>query len=399
MQKYGGAVILMSSVEYLVGNENILNTPLSVFNDKAISFLNDISQELLKSEKSRIYPDLSAFAFWCRKANLNKLKDNYSIIDRLGRGLCFHISPSNIPINFAFSYVFSLLAGNSNIVRLPSKSFPQVDFLCEIFNNVLKKYPEIEKRTAFIKYPVNNEITADFSRIADARMIWGGDVTIASVKCLETKPRCVDITFADRYSVCIIDAEKIQEADDTQLKRLSEDFYNDTYLMDQNACSSPQLILWVNDNDDARLKFWAAIYNMASKKYNLQDAVCVDKYTKLCEDAIDFGIVGQVKHDDNLLYRAELSELTPKIEELRGKSGYFYEFSLKNYDELFDVITERFQTITYFGIDAEILRESIITHSLRGVDRIVPIGKAMDISAIWDGHDLVSELSRRVSLI
>lgn len=388
----------MSSVEYLVGNENILNTPLSVFNDNVVSFLNDVSQVLLKSETSRIYPDLSAFAFWCRKANLSKLKENYSVADRLGRGLCFHISPSNIPINFAFSYVFSLLAGNSNIVRLPSKSFPQVDFLCEIFSKVLKKYPEIEQRTAFIKYPVDNEITAEFSKIADARIIWGGDSTIASVKCLASKPRGVDITFADRYSVCIIDAQKVLEADDVQLKRLSEDFYNDTYLMDQNACSSPQLILWVNDNEDARLKFWDAIYNTASQKYNLQDAICVDKYTKLCEDAIDFDIIGQVKHDDNLLYRAELSELSPKIEKLRGKSGYFYEYSLKNYDELFNIITERFQTITYFGIDAGILRESIIANNLRGVDRIVPIGKAMDIGIIWDGHDLVNELSRVISL-
>ena len=82
---------------------------------------------------------------------------------------------------------------------------------------------------------------------ADARMIWGGDKTIESIRSLKTKPRCVDITFADRYSICIINAEKILSLDEEKLSRLAESFYNDTFLMDQNACSSPQMIYWLND--------------------------------------------------------------------------------------------------------------------------------------------------------
>ena len=36
----------------------------------------------------------------------------------------------------------------------------------------------------------------------------------------------------------------------------------------------------------------------------------------------------------------------------------------------------------------------LIATNVRGVDRIVPIGKAMDIDVIWDGFDLVRVIAR-----
>ena len=390
----------MNDVNFLIGNENILNIPMIPFADEVCDFLNDLSKEILCSSEGRLYPDLSALAFWCRKANIQQLKTQECTgYYRLGRGLCFHIAPSNIPVNFAFSYVFSLLAGNANIVRLPSKDFPQVNALVGIFQKVFKKYPKIESRTAFVKYDRTSNATEEFSKIADARMIWGGDNTIKTVKSCITKPRCIDIAFSDRYSVCILDGERILEADEKAIQRLSENFYNDTYLMDQNACSSPQIIYWVNDRLDAREKFWNAVYEIAERKYVLQDAVCVDKYTKFCEDAIDYPTtIKCVKNRGNLLYRTEVALIDENIKNLRGKGGYFYEYSLGELSDFFDVVDEKYQTVTYFGIDADRLAAMVISHNLRGIDRIVPVGQAMDIDIIWDGYDLINNLSRQISV-
>lgn len=390
----------MKNIDYLIGNENINVRPLQVFSAEACSFLNELSSVILKSPVARQYPDLSAVAFWCRKANIDKKK---SIVNdynsRLGRGLCFHIAPSNIPINFAFSFFFSLLAGNANIVRVPSKNYEQVDVLLAFIREMLEKHPEIRERTAFVKYERDNEISEYFSMMADARMIWGGDKTIEIMRTLKTKPRCVDIAFADRYSICMIDAEKVLSLDDSKLDRLSESFYNDTFLMDQNACSSPQMIYWVNDNEQGRIAFWNAVEKTAKKKYQLQDAVCVDKYTKACEDSINSSdIIDKIMYEDNYLYRCEIKEIISAVENLRGKCGYFYEYSLRTFNELFDVVNAKYQTITYFGINPEELLKAIVEKKLVGIDRIVPIGKAMDIDAIWDGHNLIAELSRIIHI-
>lgn len=387
--------------------KDICNKPLTVFDEEVVQFLGDLSAEILKSPLARQYPDLSAFAFYARKANLQKLKEELNLeCGRLGRGLCFHVTPANIPINFAFSWMFSLLAGNANIVRLPSKPFPQVDALLSVIQAHLTRNQKLETRNRFVRYPrTDNETTTMYSAMADCRMIWGGDRTIAAIKALPARPRCVDICFADRYSVALINADTVMAADDAQMTRLAEGFYNDTYLMDQNACSSPQVILWEVGKlgscgaEKARERFWTTVEDVAKKKYVLQDAMAVDKYTLFCEEAVRNVNIKSVTRNGNLLYRVDLKSLPSDIISHRGKAGFFFEYALKSRDELFAVVTEKFQTITQFGIDAAELRRQVVKNGLRGIDRIVPIGQAMNIGVIWDGCDLVRSLSRIISVV
>ena len=62
------------------------------------------------------------------------------------------------------------------------------------------------------------------------------------------------------------------------------------------------------------------------------------------------------------------------------------------------MLTEKFQTATYFGIDPEELRDFVLREQVRGIDRIVPVGKALDIDAVWDGYDVIGMLSRIVEV-
>lgn len=387
----------LRNVEFICGNENICNEPLKIFSDEAFAFLNELSSEIFSSKDAKAFPELASFAFWCRRANITKLKQQYVNNEfNIGRGVCFHITPSNIPINFAYSYAFSLISGNSNIVKLPSKFYPQIDIICALFNKVLKNHPEIFKRTVFVKYPRESSATNYFSQLADCRMIWGGDQTISQIKKIDAKPRVVDILFADRYSFSIFNAEAMLTLEESQLKTLCENFYNDTLLMDQNACSSPQLICWVNDNEAARRRFWDMSYSVAKEKYDFQESKAIDKYTKLCEDSINLSSITHFTKNENLIYRIELSEISSNLETLRGKFGYFYEHSLREYSEIFKIINSKYQTLTYFGIDSKELVQELIKNNARGIDRIVPVGKALDIDIHWDGHDLVRELSREI---
>lgn len=389
----------MKNVEYVVGSANVVNSPLQTYSNEALEFCALLSKNLMKSPALRAYPDISSLAFWCRRANLQKMKEScLEAENRVGRGLCFHVAPGNIPINFAFSYLFGLLAGCSNIVRISSRQYPQIEQVCEVVAETLANFPEIEKRTAFIRYQADDETTADFCRAADVRMIWGGDQTIAKVRIMPCKPRCLDICFADRYSICIMDGNAVLAAGDTELRRLIDNFYNDTYLMDQNACSSQQIVFWIHDSNEARNRFWNALSERAKKKYMLQPALGIDKYTHVFEDILDGRPVSAVQRDTNLLYRIELSELKGDLCELRGKGGYFYEYSLDGIDTLAPFITEKFQTVTYYGINPETIRRFVISNNLRGIDRIVPVGKAMDIGIMWDGFDLARVLSRYIDV-
>ncbi|MDR0434919.1 MAG: hypothetical protein LBH21_07715, partial [Gracilibacteraceae bacterium] len=104
---------------------------LTPFTDDAIGFFDALSRSLNKDPRTRAYPDVATFAFFCRKAHLLKIKERYDGVLRMGRGVVFHVAPSNVPVNFAYSLLCGVLAGNINIVRVSSKPFEQVDLICD----------------------------------------------------------------------------------------------------------------------------------------------------------------------------------------------------------------------------------------------------------------------------
>lgn len=126
------------NIDIICGSSQINNYPQNVANELIIKFLNQISNSIFNEKKSKTFPDLVSFAFWCRQSNIIKIKNSLKE-NRFGRGVVLHICPSNVAMNYAYSLVFGLIAGNTNIVRLPSIKFPQVNILNNIIKNQLKK--------------------------------------------------------------------------------------------------------------------------------------------------------------------------------------------------------------------------------------------------------------------
>ncbi len=394
-------MINSDNFEFLVGNNNFSKKPTQPYNKNICNFISDLSNELDKKALLKSYPDVKTFAFWCRKNNIYNLKKKFTTEEtRLGLGLIFHITPSNIPTNFAYSLIFGLLTGNSNIVKVPSQKFEQVKIICNSINKLLKnKYKSIRGKISIVRYSKNENYTKKISSICDARVIWGGDNTINNIRKFPLSFRAIDITFADRYSFCILDTAKFLELNIKEMKRLIERFYNDTYLVDQNACSSPHLILWLGkESKKAKSKFWNYLHYYVSNKYNLTESASIDKFTRLCENILLAKNLKNYKKYGNYIYTVNLKFLNKDIHTLRGKWGIFYEYNIKTLNKIKKYINTKYQTLTYFGLNKQILKNFIIKNHIQGIDRIVPIGQALDIDLFWDGYDINKVLSRVIDI-
>lgn len=403
-QRSGGVVILMKkdNVNYLIGEEVINVLPLEPYSELVCDFLDEVSKELRKDQRTAAYPDVMAVAFWCRKSNILKLKEEYGSKKlRLGRGLVFHVAPSNVPVNFAFSFFFGLLSGNGNIVRVPSKDYGQILIICDSIKNILQldKYKILRGMNAFISYPKEDEITAYYSSVCDARIIWGGDNTIHNLRRFPLKERTVEVVFADRYSFAIINSQEVIKMSSEDLKSTAEKFYNDTFLMDQNACSTPHLILWYGESKEleerAKNIFWKMVHSI-SIKYDLQPIKVIDKYTRLCHLCMDREDIQKVNCFDNYLYTVDLKKLPEDICQLRGIFGLFYQYDINNLEEIIPCVNTKIQTLTYVGMDPKELAEFVVDNHLMGIDRIVPMGSSLDVGVYWDGYDIITSLSRNI---
>lgn len=376
--------------------------PLSPFSDEVILYLNELSSILLRMPEVRHYPDVVTFAFFCRKANLLHLQKEHATNSlRLGRGLVFHIAPSNVPVNFAYSLICGLLAGNNNIVRLPGKQFRQVDLIVEALRTLSadERFDMVSRMVHLIKYDRGGIETTTYSALADVRVIWGGDETIRAIRQSPLPPRSYDIAFADRYSVCVLNAISILE--EPSLDKIVEGFYNDTYLFDQNACSAPQLMVWVgteNKIEKAKEYFWTALQQYVDRKYKLEPILAVDKLSAFYRQAILSDVVKEENKNNNL-WRVRLRELSADIPQYRCAGGYFSEYSTTDFNDLASIVTTKYQTLAYFGFSKDELQQFVLNNHIKGIDRIVPIGKTTDFSLIWDGYDLITMLSRKITIL
>ena len=400
---------ILSKLRYEVGSAQTIEKMVgkggkTPFSEDLIQFLNVWSRLILKSSDSRNYSDVVTFAFWIRKANIFELRDRFVRKDGCvrGRGVAFHIAPSNVAVNYAYSLVSGLLTGNANIVRIPSKDFPQVTILNRTLLQALQECPQWQESICLVRYGHDQEINDVLSQIADTRVIWGGDTTIKEIRKSPLKARSFDICFGDRYSLAVIDVQAYLQCEDKE--QVAEDFYNDTYLTDQNACTSPKVVIWhaayvtAAEQKQAADLFWKYLWELVRTRYELQSVQAVNKLTRAYLIAAQHSEWKPIRVDsldvDNRLVRIQIVALDEQLMDYRENSGFFYEYSCNDLTELLPLCGLRCQTISYLG--SKEMFDSLLTNELSGVDRVVPIGKTMNFDLIWDGYNLYEMMTRRI---
>ena len=338
-------------------------------------------------------------AFWMRKGSVEKIRDKFYRDDgnvHLGRGLAFHIAPSNVPVNYAYSMITGLLTGNANIVRIPSKDFPQITIINKAIEQGFKTHPEVKPYICLVRYEKDFEINDYLSSVADVRVIWGGDKTIAEIRKSSLQPRSGEITFADRFSLAVINSDYYLGLDNVD--HVAENFYNDTYMTDQNACTSPRLVVWTgNKKAEAKKVFWSTLHKFVRKKYIFRPIQGINKMTSAFLFAVEEPNAKIEPHEDNYIIRIRVPDLKDGLMEYKDNSGYFFEYDCDDILELREICnSKQCQTIGYIGNAEEIL--PLVRSGIKGIDRIVPVGKTMDFEFIWDGYNLYERLTRIVKV-
>ncbi len=386
----------------ILNNKNFNIKVSEPFSKLAIEFLDDFSKTLRKKKKVNLFPDLIYLIFWCRRKKIEEFAKNLNNKNiRLGRGLLFHVCPSNVPTNFIYSFFFGLLSGNSNIVKMPSKNFEEKKIIISVINFLFKKkkYNVFKDSNSFIQYESDSEKTKQISSICDGRILWGGDQTINEIRKIWIPERSVELTFPDRYSISIINLKYLSKIASKERCLLAKRFYYDGYTMNQSACNSPHFVFFIGKkNLKIQNFFWNELNKFVQSKFIFDDIHIIDKYSNLIENIISQDSFKNLKTFKNNVYVVEPNEKTNSIENIRGKNGIFFQKNISKLENLKKYITKKCQTVSYFGFEKKQLKNFITKSNLKGIDRFVPIGQALEINFFWDGYEVINSLSRVVSL-
>jgi len=367
-----------------------------------MEFIATVAQRLRRSAPGR--PELQALAFWMRKAALTKMAQTFAANQQentvaVPRGTVFHIPPANVDTMFAYSWVLSILAGNRNLVRISHRAIDQSGYILSAFEETLAEYPEVAAGTSVFTYGHDEKITRELTKAADVRVVWGGDSTVNQMRAIPLEPHGRDLSFPDRISMAAIDIESYNSLTDSGRNTLAENFFNDSYWFDQLGCSSPRIVIWIGSspNQACSADFFSRIFGVANLKgYSPATSTAINKITYSMQAAIDHDIRVHT-WQGNTLAVLELNS----FRDIRGEfcgAGMFYQLTLPSLIDLSLHVKRADQTLTIFGIPRQDLEEFVKKTRGRGIDRIVPIGQALNFDHIWDGMDLLQEFTRKISI-
>lgn len=365
-----------------------------------IDSIHALSKEILGSRLARQYPDLITFGYFCRKSSIVKQLESISDLEsRFGLGTIVHIAPSNIAMNFAFSFIMALVAGNKNLVRLPSFPFPQADLALEMITSCFDHdhFPAVVSDTVFFRSERDSAKLSEIVLNADGLVTWGGDATVRHFRTLDRKPLSREISFPSRQSSSVLDSRAFLALDKGGRQVLLQKFFNDSYLVDQNACSSPSIVFWFGklaDGERASNLFWSELEQYVDKTWETRGQAGIEKLNDL------FNFLEKIKSPLEINFYSNTTWVTRDRAVLSNnlRYGFFYEAIGEDLSSFFDLVRPTEQTITYFSLNPIEIRDVALRSAAKQIDRICPIGQALDIGLVWDGKDTLPLMSRKVSI-
>jgi hypothetical protein len=382
---------------------------------KVIDVLQKFSENVLKDPSTTGIEGVAFLSNWLRKANLmqiveKNLKDIAYLDHFVGekkrikaqpRGIVCHWIAGNVPTLGLFSLFQSMIVGNANILRIPPKSHDTMVRLLKVFASSKidseLSGSDLLKSTAIIYYERSDRLAnEEFSDIADARIVWGGEEAVKSITGLPRQAHCEDVIFGPKYSFAVLDRGAIDSKD---LPRTLRSLASDIFLFDQAACTSPHVVFC--EKSDAGIATVARLLGdemgKLAKRYPKTD---IDQFimTKIinarAEYALDpdASVVCSPENDWTILINKR-----PGLEEPIESRTIF----VKEVGSIMDIIThitKKIQTIGCAVDDKAKLLAFADAATFRGVARCVNVGQMHLFDSPWDGMLFMSRLVNWVTL-
>ena len=377
------------------------------FAPDAMRVVGSLGQWLLRHPEAKRQPALAALGFALRPAVLRAQEEGWRARARqepnrvtLCAGVVLHIPPANVDTLFAFMWAQSLLWGNSNIVRLPGGGGEVAATICAGMAEVLSSAPDLARSTALVAYGHDLAVTEALSRTANLRLIWGSDATVARLRALPLAAQGREVCFGSRFSLAVLRADAVLELDGAALGRLAEDFANDVFSFAQLACASPTRLIWCGAPAAGRTASIRLLTRVAevlvARNTAFEPGLDLRKHTALHRAVLDEEVTGHRRfgHQIDLL---ELVHLRSPARIAPG-GGLLLQTTVPTLAEVAPCLRRCDQTLCHFGFSHSELHTWAQDLADGGIDRLVPIGRALRLDHVWDGVDLSTVMTRVVSV-
>ena len=147
---------------------------------------------MLRGPDTRRQEASAAFGFWCRGPPGGPGRAPRLPLPRLGRGWPSIWPPPMCPPCLPTPWPSACWRGTPTWCACPAGGWRGGPLLAAL-RRVLERpeHAAVRARTSLITYGRDDAVTADYCARCDARIVWGGDATVAAVRAMPMPPHAV----------------------------------------------------------------------------------------------------------------------------------------------------------------------------------------------------------------
>lgn len=362
---------------------------------------------------------LSFLVSWCSPDNLARIAndglrgnrkhaDTFVPMDDSGvramkatsRGLVCHWLAGNVQVLGMFVLIQSVLTKNVNLLRVSSRDNGAFESLLSAFEGTVYTTrggysisgDNLLKTIAVVFFDHSDrKAGTTMSKIADARIAWGGGEAVSTVAAYPSNYDCEDIIMGPKLSMSVVSREAID--DERKAKKLARKIAVDASVFDQTGCASTHNV-FVEKGANISPHEFASFLADGMRKVAEQipkGTMTPEEFAAVHSARGIFDFKGTVYGDDEsvwtVLYDDEIELNKPVY------SRVVFVHPVNEVEDILTFITEDIQTI---GLAASGEKASLFATKAaeRGVVRFPVPGKMLNFESPWDGMFIMDRLVR-----
>ncbi len=386
--------------------------------DDLIGLINKIAEKWKNSELNVSQAQgLKFLVNWCAGDNLTRIADeglrgkrSYAdsfvssddngirLLHATSRGLVCHWLAGNVQVLGMFVLIQSILSKNVNLIRVSARDNGAFVNLLKAFEGEIYTTPgghEIKGndllRTIGVVYFNHSDTKAGkkMSRLADARIAWGGAESVSAVTSYPSKYDCIDIIMGPKLSFSVLGKESL--GDERSAKKLARKVAVDASVFDQTGCASTHNV-FVEKGGTIEPKKFAELLAESMDKVSKQipkGQMSSEEIAAVHSARGIYDFKGKVYGDDNSIWTVLYSDEVELNKPVYSRVVFVH--PVDNLDDVLQFINEDIQTI---GLASK--GEKAVNFALnaaeKGAIRFPDCGKMLNFEVPWDGMFIIDRL-------
>ena len=168
--------------------------------------------------------------------------------------------------------------------------------------------------------------------------------------------------------------------DDTAVNHLAELLWRDLQPYQQAACSSPRILVWCGTKSGIKEALYQRLNELAS---DIEPAAAT-----VMNHLVTTQLLQSRYANNHLRHRGKITiqkidAIAPEYLDWHPAEYFLYEYQVPSLAPLLRELPATCQTLSHYGFGQQTLMEAVSQLNVKGVDRVVPVGQALNFSEQW----------------